>query len=174
MPRQLFMRRPNLENLPPMPESPPGYVVRRFQAGEEAAIGQALAGAFGDEWPVERVQKSLTANSQIDAVFVVAFNDVPVAHTSARLAPDDHPGSGYIHWVGVHPAHQGKRLGYLINLKVLYHFREIGCRDAVLETDDFRIPAIKTYLSLGFVPEHNDPTHPERWEKIMEQLKVDG
>jgi mycothiol synthase len=70
----------------------------------------------------------------------------------------------------VDPAHQGQKLGYIVSLAVLNMFVERGCKDAVLETDDHRLPAIKTYRNLGFHPEHRHETHPERWARILADL----
>ena len=46
----------------------------------------------------------------------------------------------------------------------------MNCQQAALLTDDPRLPAIKTYLNLGFVPEHRDDTHPARWEAVAGRL----
>jgi mycothiol synthase len=68
------------------------------------------------------------------------------------------------------PEHRGKRLGYVVSLAVLHDLRRHGCREAALLTDDPRIPAIKTYLSLGFLPALTDDTHPARWEAVAALL----
>jgi hypothetical protein len=41
---------------------------------------------------------------------------------------------------------------------------------AVLETDDFRLPAVRTYLRLGFVPEPRTPGEARRWSKVLRNL----
>ena len=41
---------------------------------------------------------------------------------------------------------------------------------AQLKTDDFRLPAIKTYLNIGFKPDLSTDDYKERWEKIYENL----
>ena len=87
-----------------------------------------------------------------------------------RLDPARFPGSGYLHWVGVHAAHRGRRLGYVISLAVLHRFRALGCRDAVLETDPPRLPAIRTYLRLGLRPEPAIPAHEEMWPALLAQI----
>lgn len=167
---QLFMRRPNLDALPPL-EPPPGYTVRLMRPGEEALVAAALLGAFPDYvWTAEKVLNSLVNAPDVTATYVVAWEDTPVATASARDAPNRWPGSGYLHWVGVRPDHWGKRLGRLVTVRVLHHFRAAGCRDSVLETDDFRLPAIRIYLALGYVPENYHPNHAERWEKVLEAL----
>ena len=130
---------------------------------------EGLGGAFG--FTAERVAAWLLNDESIATVFVIDFGGVPVATASARLLPNDYPGSGYVHWVGASTAHRGKRLGALVSLAVLYEFARLGCRDAVLETDDFRVPAIKVYLNLGFVPEYRHATHAPRWSALQDALK---
>lgn len=101
---------------------------------------------------------------------MIAYDGKPVATTSARLLPDRFPDSGYVHWVAADPAHQGHRLGYIVTLATLYEFARMGCKDAVLETDDDRLAAIKTYQNLGFKPEHRNALHIERWAKVAADL----
>jgi hypothetical protein len=44
----------------------------------------------------------------------------------------------------------------------------------VLETDDFRLPAVRTYLRLGFVPEPRTPGEARRWSKVLRNLTRTG
>ena len=173
--RQLFMRRLRLDDLPPLPAPPPGYALRLHRRGEEEPLAAALHEAFPESgWSVETVLSRLVDAPDVEAVYVVTFEDMPVGTASARRLPMQYPHTGYLHWVGVAPAHQGKRLGTLVSLRVLHHFYERGCVDAVLETDDFRLPAIKTYLDLGFVPEPRDPPDAARWAAVLQKLGWKG
>jgi mycothiol synthase len=72
--------------------------------------------------------------------------------------------------VGVVPEHSGKGLGVQINLVALHHMVREGRRQAVLETDDFRLPAIKTYLKLGFQPVLVHENQRERWRSVFARL----
>ena len=74
--------------------------------------------------------------------------------------------------VGVIPEHSGHRLGKWISLAVLHYLYQQGFKCAVLGTDDFRLPAIKTYLNLGFIPIYVDDDQPERWQAIFKKLKL--
>ena len=74
---------------------------------------------------------------------------------------------GYLHYVGVLSTHRGHRLANVLSLRCLMHFAECGLDRAVLHTDDFRIPAVKIYLRLGFEPVIVDDLHEERWRKIL-------
>ncbi|HOQ30035.1 MAG TPA: GNAT family N-acetyltransferase, partial [Armatimonadota bacterium] len=68
------------------------------------------------------------------------------------------------------PAHQGHRLAFHVCLAVLRYMRDRGFQETYLLTDDFRLPAIKTYLRLGFEPEIADPSHPARWQRILSEI----
>ena len=53
---------------------------------------------------------------------------------------------------------------YLIN----YGFRRFG-----LSTDDFRVPAVKTYLRLGYRPWYWQDDMQERWRKLIDDFGYD-
>jgi mycothiol synthase len=72
--------------------------------------------------------------------------------------------------VGVVAEHTGHKLGKWVSLAVLIYFRDNGFKCSMLDTDDFRVPAVKTYLNLGFVPVYVEAGQPERWQKIFEKL----
>jgi mycothiol synthase len=165
--RQLFMRRPDLEDLPPLPSLPAGYEIRTAGPEDAEAIAAVMASAFGPEWSAAMVREKLLDAPDVPETFVVTADGVPVATASARFAPEQYPGSGYVHWVGADVAHQGKGLGFAVTLAVLHYFREHGCRDAILETDPPRLPAIRVYLGLGFRPEVVTPEHEEIWRDIL-------
>ena len=42
----------------------------------------------------------------------------------------------------------------------------------MLDTDDFRLPAIKNYLNLGFVPVYAGESHLLRWQSIFKKLDI--
>ena len=168
---QLLMRRDNLDHLPAMPSLPEGYQLREYAEGDTPALAEVLTSAFDDaNWTEDQVRAKLIAAPEVSKTFVVTFEGRPVATTSVRLLPDRFPDSGYVHWVAVHADHQGMRLGYIVVLATLREFARLGCKDAVLETDDNRLAAIKTYQNLGFHPEHRDPLHIDRWAKVAADL----
>lgn len=166
---QIIMRRPPLA-LPAM-ETPEGYALREHREEQNDLLAETLSAAFPEfAWTPDKVRTRLTHAEDVEAVYVATYEDVPVATASARVAPGQWGNAGYLHWVGVHPAHRGKGLGRLVTLRVLYHFARSGRPEAVLETDDTRLPAIRIYLDLGFVPEPIKPGHAERWQAILEAL----
>jgi len=168
---QLLMRRPNLDALPPIPPLPQGYTLRTYQAGDLEPLAELMHGAFDDpEWTSEKVREALVEAPDVKTIYIIDYQGKPVATASVRLIPDRFPGSGYVHWVAVAPDHRGNKLGYIVSLATLHEFARLGCKDAVLETDDQRLPAIKTYQSLGFKAVHVHESHLLRWAQIAEML----
>ena len=166
----LLLRRPNLENLPPL-DLPEGYTLRVGVPDDAEGLAACLQKAFPEmTWTAENATNGLLAEESVKTVFVIENDGQIVATASARLIPDEFPNSGYVHWVGGDPDHRGKRLGYLASLATLHEFVRLGCKDTVLHTDDFRIPAIKVYLALGYRPEEWHATHPSRWAKLRRAL----
>lgn len=134
---------------------------------DAAGIAAVLSKAFDEPWDAERVRHELGPEGGVDASYVVRENGAVVAVASARHLPDHYPGAGYLHYVGADAAKAGRGLGGLVTLAVLKHFRDEGLEAVVLETDDFRLPAIRTYLKIGFVPEYRHEQDQVRWSKIF-------
>jgi len=165
------MRLPNLDHLPEIPELPAGYQLREYREGDFAELVNVLSLAFDDvEWTADSLRERLIDAPDVKKTFVITFEGRPVATASARILPEQFPGSGYLHWVGVHPDFRGQQLGRIATIAVLHEFKALGCKDAVLETQDHRIPAIKVYKKLGFDEVHVHETHPLRWAMIAELL----
>jgi mycothiol synthase len=170
MRRPLNTEVPGYEDLPKPPRLPQNFILRPFLPPDIAALATLLTRAFEEKWDEERVRRTLTEAPDVDAVYVVAQGDELVATASARIMPDIFPGSGYLHWVAVDPRYRGQGLGSLVSIRVLQHFRDLGLHDAVLETENFRMAAVRTYLRLGFVPESRDREEQRRWASLLPGL----
>ena len=178
-PRQLRMRRPSLEGLPAV-VVPAGYGLRTYREGDERAWGEIMEApeGIGRDWTVEKVRASMMEKPQFEAAglyFVTsdAERGKPVASAAAWRNPTAGERTGYVHMVCALPGHRGRGLGRLVTLATLHYMRERGDQDVLLETDDFRAPAVKTYLGLGFVPVYlEDPAsdHMTRWSEVFKQV----
>ena len=60
--------------------------------------------------------------------------------------------SGTLHMVSVTPQTNGMGVGKVPCSCAMVFLFDHGCEEIVLTTDDFRLPAIKNYLDLGFQP----------------------
>jgi GNAT superfamily N-acetyltransferase len=173
---QLRMRRANLENLPPV-AMPAGYRLRTYQPGDEEAWAQIMNTGIGENHTATSTRADLIERPAFrpEGLFFAVTDDGEAAGSACawRLTSlgDE---IGYVHMVCVRPEHRGRHLGYWVSLAVLHCFRAWGMREAILETDDFRLSALRIYLELGFVPvlRADDPTHPERWQKLAPQLGI--
>lgn len=82
-------------------------------------------------------------------------------------------GSGYVHMVKTKESERGKKLGHAMARYALAVFEKRGVDRVVLTTDDFRLPAIKTYLDAGFKPViYPDPESDmnARWDAVLQAL----
>lgn len=109
-------------------------------------------------------------------VYFVTWGDVPVA-TACGLDRSSDPSSpiGELGWVAVDPAHRGKGLGLSVCVAVVRYLLHRGYKKIYLKTDHWRLPAIKTYLKMGFEPERTTPDARFRWARIsleFARLKV--
>lgn len=167
----LQMRLPSLEQLPPIPELPSGYVLREYKESDLNGLASVLDRAFDDvEWSPETVRERLIDAPDVKKTYVILHGDTLVATASARILPEEFPDSGYLHWVGVDPDYRGKELGRAVTLAVLHEFVRLGCKNAVLETQDHRLAAIKVYKKLGFEEHHVHESHLLRWAAIADML----
>ena len=174
MARQLRMVRPNLDNLPKL-ELPAGYGLRIYQEGDEGHWANIISDSFGGrERTAQDTRNEITERDVFvpAGLYFVTYQDTPVGTACAWRQSVDETDVGYVHMVGVLGEHTGYKLGKWVSLAVLYYFRDHGFSCSILDTDDFRIPAIKTYLNLKFVPVYVDDTQPERWEEIFKKLKL--
>jgi mycothiol synthase len=164
------MRLPALSDLPSAPPLDPRYTLRQANPADYGQLAELLAEAFGGAWDAERVAEEFSPANGVEAIYVVASPGAIAATASARYLPDRYPKAGYVHYVGVRVSERGRRLGEVITRRVLVHFAEAGLDQAVLETDDFRLPAVRTYLRLGFVPEPREPGDALRWSRVLRNL----
>lgn len=167
---QLFMRQPDFSGLPSAPPLEPGYVLRSAVPADYEQLAGLLSEAFGDSWDAQRVAGEFSPGNGVEATYVVAAPAGVIATAAARRLPDRYPDAGYVHYVGARFSERGKRLGEVVTRRVVAHFAAKGLHQAVLETDDFRLPAIWTYLRLGFVPEPRVPGDVVRWSRVLRNL----
>ena len=156
---------------PPRPV--PGYALRAFRPGDEDAWVALLAtGTFG-EWDRARLDRMLAgerAPLPLAGAFFAAHAGRPVGTACTFLYQGAEGEYSELGWVAVLPEHRGRGLGRWVCQAVLAFARERGHRYIFLKTEDFRLPAIRLYLSLGFEPEMVDPSHPAWWQALRARL----
>ena len=93
-------------------------------------------------------------------VFFITENGNPVATITALVQAN---GRGWVHMVSVHKDSRGKGLGNYLNQIALAALSKAGCTYVGLTTDEFRVPAVKSYLRAGFRPVLYEEDMESRW-----------
>jgi mycothiol synthase len=175
------MQEPRKENLPQLrmqypaalaptvPAPAPGYQLRAFAAGDEAGWA-ALLNANGElgSWSIERIEGVLAGG--LKRQFFIASAEGLVACAGVHDVALEGTPYWEIGWVASHPAHRGRGLGGQVTAAAVGYALGLPRRPILLRTDDFRLPAIKVYLQLGFAPLLDHPSYPERWRLIGNKL----
>lgn len=106
-----------------------------------------------------------------DGFFVILYNGKIVSNAQIQLGNHE-PGTATLHAVCTDPAHRGKGLGKIITGAVMKNALDRGLSTVYLTTDDFRIPAIRAYLKMEFLPVIFSEDQRTRWKKIFEELQI--
>lgn len=126
--------------------------------------------AYPNAWTTERTLSVLLENPSVPAVFILRYGDEVVATASYLQMYDRFPGVGWVHYVGASPRRSGLGLGKFVTQAVVKTAFRNGDEKVSLNSDDWRLPAIATYLSLGFRPDFWHDSHESRWADVLNQL----
>ncbi len=158
----------------PEPRLPEGYLLRNIRPGEEEQyLALMRSVGFAEEWTVSDVQRFMR-NVLPGGFFVVEHvaTGKLVATAMANHAPSEqHPNAGVLDWVAADPEHRGKGLGKVVVYAVMRLLIQRGYERIYLLTDDWRLPAIRTYLALGWEPYTPNEEMRARWDKVFNELK---
>ena len=149
---------------------PEGYVLRGYRPGDEDGWVSLLnEGAFETSWDRDRLDEYLSDQERREGSRVIVHDDEIAAATfaSRREGP---VRVGVLDYVVSHPDHRNNGLGRAVCAAVLRFFAERGYETVTLTTDDWRLPAIKVYLSLGFEPQMTREDMHGRWRTVLERL----
>jgi len=166
---QLKMYRPPL----PIPEipPPPGFTIRSMYPGEESAWSFCCLGEFGIEHVSPDGFHAKMGGIPLSEIFYICDeSDQPVGTATAQLLD----GQPFLHYIAVHPDWRGRGLAKPLMSAVLRRHAALGRAGCYLTTDDFRLPAISSYVQMGYRPVlWSDDAQP-RWRVVMAQLGIDA
>jgi mycothiol synthase len=176
--RNLRMDRPNLRGLPKEPTIPAGF---RFIRYAEALLPRwldLLEHAFPEldyftpaNWSSQILEQPQFRPEWVSLVERKS-DRLLCAGAFAWIDRADERSIGRVHWVATDRSLRGNGLGRAVTVSVLHTLRAAGYERAMLETQPFRVPAIRLYLSLGFVPTIRDEEDGIAWASALE--KVNG
>jgi predicted dehydrogenase/RimJ/RimL family protein N-acetyltransferase len=161
---------------PPEPVVPAGYRLRNFEPRDEAGYIELMTRAGFPGWDSARlacVMKKIIPGGFF-VVEHVASGRIAATTMATHNPREGHLYGGELGWVAGDPDHAGKGLGLATCAAVTALFLRRGYRDIYLLTDDWRLPAIKVYLKLGYEPELQAPDMPGRWQAVREKLQWKG
>lgn len=104
-----------------------------------------------------------------DSIFFVKTKEGELISTAALRSSED-PETVCLHRVGTRPDAKGKGGGYTVSAHCVNVAFEKGYRKMSLVTDEFRVPAIKIYYRLGFLPVFHEPDMRGRWESTARMI----
>jgi len=166
---KLIMKKEGLSDLPGF-HCPTGYRLRHFEEDDERNWEDLIRHSFTRDVKFSEKIGDNVPHYHERLLFICKGNQ-PVATATAWERNSGEHSDWYLHMVGVRPEYSGMGLGYAVSLAALQKVRESGGESVLLETDDFRLPAITIYMKLGFQPLYTDESHPGRWERILQEEK---
>lgn len=153
---------------------PDRYCLRLYKDKDRDAVLDLMHRAGFIEWDGETLRQAM--DLFIPSGFYLALEKdtgTLVAMMAARHVSDRrHPLGGDIGWLAADSAHAGQGLGYIMTAAVTNRLIEANYGYIYVTTDDFRLPAIKTFTKAGFIPDlYHEEMH-GRWESICITLDL--
>lgn len=151
---------------------PKGYQLRSYQPGDELEYYRVMDRAGWPDWDDERLAPWRPRILPGGWLMVTTQDTQHIAGTAMALRDMSEFGrpGGELGWLAVDPAHTGQGLGLILSVAVTALFIKEGYHDIHLYTEHYRLPALKTYLKLGYIPYLYLPEMAERWRAICDQL----
>jgi L-ascorbate 6-phosphate lactonase len=153
---------------------PAGYAMRVFRETDISALAgiyrRTLGPDYGEGWFRESVMGARFFSP--DRLAVVDHAGFPVACGMAwEPGPIRDPRRGMASFVVASPEHHRRGLGKAIMAALQRWFTRDMRREVLLETDDYRLGGIRSYLSLGFGPVTASGNDALRWANVMAGLE---
>jgi mycothiol synthase len=157
-------------------QAPAGYLLRGFRVGDEEAYLDLMHSAGFDTWNRDNLNAVLANAVPHGVVFVehVASSKIVATAMGWRRPSSLFPDAYEMGWVAADPAHTGMGLGQVVIAAATRALLEHGAGRIYLLTDDWRLPAIKSYLKVGYVPLYHQPGMKDRWQELFLKLNLIG
>ncbi len=156
---------------PPSVRLPSAYRLRTYQPGDEVRFYEVMELAGWPGWDGEKLQPWVERMLPGGWFMAVHEESGVIVATNMAIYSDAYPSGGELGWLAGDPSHSGNGLGLAVAAAVTARFLEAGCHPIHLYSEDFRLPALKTYLRLGYIPLLFAPEISERWQVICAQLQ---
>lgn len=162
-----------LRHTPPPLRLPAGYRLRTYRPGDEGPFFEVMALAGWPGWDDKKLAPWLSR--LLPEGWFMAVDEASGRIVATAMALHDPtwlvPFCGELGWVAADPAHTGRGLGFSVSAAVTGRFLETGYPHIHLFTETFRLPAIKSYFKLGYVPFLDRLPAEERWRELCDRLE---
>jgi mycothiol synthase len=172
-PASLYMLLSDLSTIPSI-KLPPGYHSASLSPGYEMDYVRVMRRSLVAEADMEWFCRTFSNDPQYnpDNLLLIYEDTTPIAAAAAWQMLSGAKRAGLVHMVGVDLHYQGRGLGRVITLLVLHRLKERGFTAVMAATEDFRIPALSLYLSLGFKPLYRHRSDEKRWKRVMQKRRL--
>src|SRR5262245_41210823 len=159
---------------PPTATCPTGYTRRLYRADDAAAYLALISDPVFTAGP-DYLRRTLDAALPAGLINVTHEGTGQVVATACAL---HNPRGGHAYFpfggelgnVAVHPEHQRRGLGRFVSAMATARLLGAGYTSIRVETQDHRLPALKRYLRLGYVPFLYAAEMAGRWQDVCEHL----
>ena len=152
-----------------------GYVIRPLADSELDQYNELRESVGFPAWEPEYLAKFRNKVLK-DALLVVeekATGRLCASASAEKSDMPDRPDLGVLGWVMTHPDCNGHRLGRSVTVAAMHRLYQEGYRSFSLLTDDFRLPAVSTYLKLGWRPWLYLDDMEGRWRALADIFRKD-
>jgi len=158
----------------PVCSLPQGYSIRLLADNE----GEAWCTCLLNDMGIDVISQELFKEKMLDdadvpenSIFCVEDeNHIPIATATAQLKKDGNVAT--LHMVGAKESERGKGIGLAVCAAAVQKHLDDGCEGCFLTTHDWRLPAVKHYLKLGFMPVLNHESMRGRWTIIAKTFHL--
>jgi mycothiol synthase len=165
---QLRMVWPAASPTLPAIQLPPGYRLYAEQVGNESDFFALMTAVNWPGWDSDKLQpwrERLLSEGWFWLIHL-ASGQLVASSMALRDCREFGEQGGEIGWIAVDPAHRGLRLGTAVTIAATQRCLQEGYRHVHLYTEDWRLPALKIYLRLGYKPLLYAPDMAARWRAI--------
>ena len=160
---------PEADRIPQL-EVPDGFEIRQLRSGEERQYLALRTMSGFSEWDMAKLREYQSGPAKRIMVLVDKSTGTLAQAASAESFTEE--GTGQFGWLLSNPDYRGRGLGRPISIATMQALKEEGFRRFVIFTDDFRVPALRIYLKLGWHPVYHAEDMEARWKAIGEKLGI--
>ena len=149
-------------------------LTKEYSMDELSKAWGKICEELNGKYDEERYKTRMLADKRIPegAIYFVRDNEGQLISTAAMIVTEE-PGIAALHMVGTRADAKGKGAGAAVSAYCVNDAIKRNISQMWLKTDDFRIPAIKIYYRLGFLPWLFEEGMRERWTIVAKNLGWD-